>query len=117
MGYLTTITVHNDKIHSFREDPKQFGKDILDGMDKAYQEGKSYSVRGGDIVVQPSRHADDTTLYLHWGNMVKSVNGYSKDFQLIIQNNPKLAEQMLDQAERIIKQSKKMLEEQQNKTI
>ena len=27
MGYLTTITVYNDNFHSFREDPKQFGKD------------------------------------------------------------------------------------------
>ncbi len=74
MGYLTTITVYNDAMGAFESDPKHFGERILEGISQANRAHKEVSVGfmgyGNYISIQPSRHADAHTVYLHSGNTV-----------------------------------------------
>lgn len=109
MGFLTTITIYNDHLHDFEYDPKQFGKDILQGVEEAFYAGQS--VTKNNIIVQPSRHADDNTLYLHWGNTVRTINPYSKEFEELITTNPELAMKKIKIAERLIKIAKQKIKE------
>ena len=107
MGYLTTITVHNDAMGEFEKDPLGFGKAILLGIHKANYSNKEEDVGCGSyanyISVQPSRHADDETVYLHSGNTVFQLNAYCPDFQELCHRRPKLVKSWLEKASKIIK--------------
>lgn len=115
MGYLTTITIFNDALHSFHEDPLKFGQSILDGIYQANDNHKETSIPFNGycnyISIQPSRHADDETLYLHSGNGVFNLNPYNEDFKNLISNRPELAADFIKRAERIIKDAKRKLKE------
>ena len=99
MGLLTTITIHNDAMGEFEKDPKAFGEAILKGIYGAQYERKEVSVPIGSysnyIKVQPSRHADDDTIYLHSGNSVSQLNVYSQDFKKLVSNHPDLVKRWL----------------------
>lgn len=119
MGYLTTITIHNDALHSFEKDPEGFAKAIFEGIHEANRERKETSVgfKGycNYISVQPSRHADDHTLYLHSGNCVSNLNPYNKDFESLTERMPDVAKSFIKRAENIIKMAKDKMKK--NKTI
>ena len=114
MGFLTTITIRNDALHSFQKDPKQFAERIFDAMNEAncsrqaadasfVLENCSY---GGYITVEPSRHADDETVYLHSGNGVFNLNPWNEDFTSLLARNPEHAADLVKRAERILKECK-----------
>jgi hypothetical protein len=115
MGFLTTVILHNDANHAFEKDPKAFGEAILSGMDQANYQHKQVDVGFGPycnyISVEPSRHADDTTVYLHYGNTVTNLNAYNEDFKSLMERNPELAQKFLNKAKDIIKTSQKKLNE------
>lgn len=100
MGYLTTITIHNDALHAFEEDPKAFAEAIFKGIEEANRNRKesdvTYKNYGGYITVQPSRHADDETVYLHTGNTVFNMNPWCDDFKHLAKRNPELVERWVD---------------------
>jgi hypothetical protein len=107
MGFLTTIIVHNDALHTFKKEPAEFAKAIFEGMDRANSEHKQVSVGLGSycnyIHVEPSRHADDETVYLHYGNSVTNLNGYNQNFEDLIKLNPDLAQKFVNRAKGILK--------------
>lgn len=106
MGYLTTFTIHNDHYHELKKDPQRFTKLVLEeGFHKAFYNNETVQLDG--ISIEPSRHADDRTLYLHWGNMVRPLNGYSKYFSDLVENNPKLAEDIVKTTRKLLNKSKK----------
>lgn len=115
MGFLTTITIRNDAFGSFEEDPKLFGEKILEGIHLA--ESKHREVEVGFkgycnyICVQPPRHADDTTVYLHSGNGVFNLNPYNQDMKHLIENNLDLAKDFVNRAEEMIKMAKQKIRE------
>lgn len=78
MGYLTTITILNDALEKFENHPADFAQAIFDGINRANRDRQEVSVPfhnyGNYINVQPSRHADDTTVYLHHGNGVTNLD-------------------------------------------
>ncbi len=112
MGYLTTVILHNDAKHAFEKNPEKFGQAILDGMDKASAERKQVDV-GFDgyanyISVEPSRHADDQTIFVHYGNSVLNLNPYNEDFKKLLER-PHILEAYVKSAEVTLKLAKEKL--------
>lgn len=115
MGYLTTITVHNDAKHSFEEDLKAFGEAILNGIDRANSDHRNVSVPfqnyANYIHVQHSRHADDPAVYVHYGNTVLCVGEYEKDFKELMGRSPEVALEYAELALEYAKEAKKACQE------
>jgi len=115
MGFLTTITLHNDAVHVFEEHPEEFAKALFKGMDEANREHKSADVGFHGycnyITVEPSRHADAVTVYLHWGNMVSNINAYEPEFDELCKTQPELAKKMIKIAKDHLKFAERRLKE------
>ena len=119
MGYLTTITIHNDALHAFEKNPEKFGKAILEGIARANMDRKAADV-GFDgycnyITVEPSRHADDHTVFVHTGNTVFNLNPYNEDFRALLKRNPQVAADFVDVADGIVKMAKEKLKKEGKK--
>lgn len=102
MGYLTTITIHNDALHTFEEHPEEFAKALFDGIHKANSARIATDVgfKGycNYITIEPSRHADDDTVFVHHGNTVLNLNPWNQDFKELL-SRPSVAEGFLKSAE------------------
>jgi len=109
MGYLTTITIHNDGLHELKQDREKFVQTIFDLMNEA-NDGHQ-EVNQGAISVQPSFHTDENQLYLHSGNCVTNINPYRQDFQELLKNNLQVAELFVRQAESLIKEAKRQIKQ------
>jgi hypothetical protein len=109
MGYLTTVTIHNDRLHEFKEKPLEFAKLVFEAMDEAERQNKQADVAGGYITAEHSRHADDHTLYLHYGNTLFEINGYGSNFENLIKNHPDLAKRLCKEAQLILTIAKKKI--------
>lgn len=111
MGSLTTITIYNDALDTFKEHPLEFAKALFDGIDEANRDHSEATVGFmgycNYITVQHSRHADDHALYLHAGNMVLSVGEYEDKFCEWAKRDPKAALNFLKNADWILKGAKK----------
>lgn len=118
MGFLTTITIHNDAFHNFEKHPEQFGNAIINGIGEASSKHKEVDVPflgyANYISVQPSRHADDHTVYVHHGNTVLNLNPWNTDFKELVERNPDVAEEFVKTAEFIVKEAKKKIKEERN---
>lgn len=105
MGYLTTITIHNDALHAFKEHPEEFAQAIFDGIDRANRhytkEDVCFRNYSGYLEVQPSRHADDECLYLHSGNCVTCITG--NEFEKSLDAKYEWAMSFLKRAENLMK--------------
>jgi hypothetical protein len=116
MGYLTTVIVNNDAFHTFKEHVEQFGNAIIEGVYKAQREGKQVDVPfygyANYISVEPSRHADDHTVYVHYGNTVFNLNPYNNDFEEIVKRNSDLADNLVKIAQRIVNSAKDKIKEE-----
>lgn len=113
MGFLTTITIHNDALHAFEKNPEKFGKAILEGIERANRE-RVEADAGFDgycnyISVQPSRHADDHTVYVHTGNTVFNLNPYNEDFRSLLERNPNVAAEFVGVADGIVASAKEKI--------
>jgi hypothetical protein len=110
MGYLTTISIRNDALHSFEKDPEKFGKAILDAIDEANCDYKPKTVpfKGycNYIEVFPSRHADETTIYLNKGNSLTEMSPWSKEFKELLDRRPDLIEGNIETIKFLIKEAK-----------
>jgi hypothetical protein len=115
MGYLTTVTIHNDALHAFRENPEAFGKAILEGIDSASMNNREESVgfKGycNYISVQAPRHADDQTVYVHSGNTVFNLNPYNKEFKELAERNPDVLKSFINTAQFFVTSAKKKLKQ------
>jgi hypothetical protein len=86
MGYLTTITFHNDASSQFENHPEQTIEMIKNaqlGVQK--NRGRNYDPIGNHanpVIIQKPRHADDHTLYLHAGNTVVDVYEAESDWAI-----------------------------------
>lgn len=116
MGYLTTITVGNDRLHHFQEHPALFAETIFAAIDDANRTYREQDRFGGYLSVQPSRHADDHTVYVHKGNCVFNINPYGKDFQELLARSPEIAESFVKCAESLVKDAKAAIKEHKQKT-
>jgi len=98
MGFLTTVTLHNDAMHAFKEHPEEFAEALFKGMNEANMGNKCADVGfrnyGGYIQVQHSRHADDHTIFVHMGNCVINVNLYEQEFKELVKRNPDFAKRI-----------------------
>lgn len=79
MGNLTTFTIYNDGLHLLEDE-----KNAIEFAKKIVEHAKSHTV-ASDISLgsfanfcraQETRHADDSTIYVHAGNTVIDVNPY-----------------------------------------
>jgi len=118
MGYLTTIILHNDALDTFQKHPANFAKAIFDGINKANDErvqvDMPFEGYCNYISVEPSRHADDQTVFVHYGNTVVNLNPWNEDFKNMMQR-PDMAENFLKSAERTIKEARRSLNEAKKK--
>ena len=110
MGYLTTFTIHNDALGAFEKNPKGFAEALFKGMQQASMEHKAVSVPfdsyANYITVEPSRHADDHTIFVHRGNTVVNLNPWNEDFKELVARNPEVALDYIKTAELLIKEAK-----------
>ena len=113
MGYLTTITIHNDALGSFEKDPKAFGEAIFRGINEANLHSKQVSVPFGCyanyITVEYSKHADHDTVYLHSGNGVNVIGEFDPDFKKLVKSAPDVAIHFIKIAKRQIKYAETLL--------
>lgn len=112
MGNLTTLTIYNDGIDQIKQHPQQFA-------DKVYEAATSMkgpvSVRIGNhcnlVKVQKSRHADDSTVYVHMGNTVCEMSAYSDETLRVMMESPDFFEKMLKEMNQQVKILKKNLKQ------
>lgn len=118
MGFLTTITIHNDELGSFEDNPEEFGKAILNGIHKANYARRSVDVHfhnSSPITVQPSLHADSPTVYLQFGNTIFDINEFSNEFKEICSREDKsLAKEIIKEAKSIIERAALFLKKSKN---
>lgn len=110
MGYLTTITFYND----FWGEIKQNKDKLFDSLDEAIfgvanRYGKFTNASLGQIIVQPSAHADDHQLYIHRGNLVFNVAPWTNEFEEMAERNPEFLEESIKAAQNIVTEAKKRL--------
>lgn len=117
MGFLTHVTIYNDALEAFESDPEQFAKAIFEGIVRANQTNRATDVSfhtknsgyGGYLCVEPSRHADNSTVFVHHGNGVSNLNPWNRDFQDLLARNPEYAAELVKVAESVLKQAKEAL--------
>jgi hypothetical protein len=113
MGYLTTITIHNDALDAFERNPALFGTQILAGIENASRQYSEVDVPFEGfcnyISVQPPRHADNSTIYVHWGGMVFNLNPYNRDFKDLAKSSPETLKKFISVADSFVKDAKRAL--------
>ena len=96
MGFLTTVTIRNDYLWRFEADPKILGLEILDGMSKTSLSHMATNQLSSGTIVQPSFHADNHQIFLHWGNTVINVTAHNKDLERLYNEvSPAIAEEVV----------------------
>ena len=126
MGFLTTITIYNDGVHLINPDSMTaeqkdiFIRKIYDacaGLDPKQRKRKSIEIGfnhfANMINVQFPRHADDVTVFVHYGNCVLNINAYDGDFKTLSNNMPDVLKKYIDIAQSIITDAKKKLKEKE----
>jgi hypothetical protein len=96
MGFLTTLTISNDGLHTIVEDPKGF-------CDKLYAlaaGGKSGYIDGSMgysrfAAVQKPLHADMRTIYVQHGGAVYEMDTWSSQARKMLEENPKYFNEIL----------------------
>lgn len=115
MGFLTVVVLSNDARHVFEKHPKEFGEELLKGVGRASMEGREISVpfhgHANYLNIHPPRHADATTVFLFSGNSLSNLSPYDPDFKRLIVSNPKLAEEMICEAEDKLKRLRREFRE------
>jgi hypothetical protein len=88
MGYLTTINLYNDSVHSLKdltpEEAKQFCNKVYAAVcESSIGNPVTVSLKGhvNFMTVFPSRHADDHTIYVNMGNCLTEVIPWSDKFK------------------------------------
>jgi len=98
MGNLTTLTIYNDGIDLIPKHAQEFA-------DALYEVSCGYSNNGATIgvgnfcnlvKVQPTRHADAHTVYVHMGNTVCEMSPWSRETRRMMREVPQFFEKMLD---------------------
>ena len=81
MGYLTTITIYNDGCDQIVKNKEKLADILYNACSGEYNNSRLHygnTVGLGNyanlFTVQKPRHADDVTLYLHYGNTVIDVS-------------------------------------------
>jgi len=104
MGFLTTITVYNDRWHEIEDNPVEFVEDIDKYISKGKMDRFDYAL--AQTKVHRTRHADDKTVYVHIGNTVIDVNPFNGEMERIRDEFPKFYNQIVDQLEYTLKKLK-----------
>jgi len=112
MGFLTTVTLHNDAMHQFKKHRLQFCKALFDGIDRADANHKAEDIGfrnyGGYLTAQHSRHADDHTIYVHSGNCVVNMNPWEEETKALAKRNPKFFKKLVDELAFTVKELKRL---------
>ena len=117
MGFLTTFTIYNDGCDRLNPDnltPEQKDEILrklyygcIGSLDDQRKGNKAVDIGFQGfcnlITVQYHRHADDHTVYVHYGNTVFNINSYNDDFKELAKRDPKIVETFLKVAKRILK--------------
>lgn len=93
MGNLTTFTVYNDECDLIIKYPKEFAHEIYKACSSI--NNNSYVFRNV-VISQKTRHSDDNTIYIHYGNTLCEMNPYSNKTQEIMINNPHYFKELLN---------------------
>lgn len=97
MGNLTTLTIYNDGINLITKHAQEFADTVYEVSNQAMPTptmiglGNFYNL----VKVQPTRHADNHTTYVHMGNTVCEMNPYSSETKRLMRERPAFFEKML----------------------
>jgi hypothetical protein len=109
MGYLTTITIRNDALHTIEKNKDDFMEKLLrfcrsGGKEEYFSVGN----HGNPVVLQCPRHADHHTVYMHTGNTVVEMHPYSERTIKMAEQNPAFFDDALKYLERQVKALKRL---------
>lgn len=111
MGFLTTVLIRNDALHTIMEHQQEF----CDGIEQAIQAGEARTVSLGGhcnpVEVKATRHADAPSIYVHMGNTLSEMSKYSKETRWLMREHPVFFKEMLDYLEHEVRELKKAYKE------
>lgn len=112
MGLLTTVTIYHDSLHDIEENKEEFMKQLLDALkgDRSglFMDG-NFSVGGGCCAkVHKTRHADEHTVFVHAGNTVMDMHGWSDEVAALAETHPNFFNDLLNEMQRHATQLKKV---------
>jgi len=111
MGYLTTLTFYNDGLSLLNTHAEDFSKKVYNAAISLDDAVISLGHFSNFAKVQQSRHADDHTVYVHCGNTVCEMNGYSKETKQIMKQNPAFFAKMLYEMKKQVELLEKQMKE------
>ena len=122
MGFFTTITLSNDAEQCIIDHPERMMEIIKDAIinhkssrnnNCAYHE--SIGMHNSAITVQRSRHADNSSVYIHMNGEVTEFTPYAGDAVEMMKRNPDHFNKHLSYLEDQVKGLKNMRKEYQDK--
>ncbi len=116
MGYLTTLTIRNDYLQRIVDNPRT----VIDAIHQHCaggretctvdaRTGQRMKYGGGEIQMFQPRHADETMLYVHYGNTVTEFRPYRDDFGTSFDKS------LIKEIEQLLKIAKKKIKENESK--
>jgi len=115
MGYLTTFSIYNDGAYELLKHPKELASALHDACIARDPDSYGLGSHANLITAQKPRHADDATVYVHMGNTLCEMNGYSSETDKLMHEHPEFYVKMLKEMEFQVKKLKKNYKEMQAK--
>lgn len=97
MGNLTTLTIYNDGIDLITKHAQEFADTVYEVINQGMIApttiglGNFYNL----VKIQPTRHADNHTTYVHMGNTVCEMNPGSSETRRLMRERPAFFEKLL----------------------
>lgn len=97
MGNLTTLTIYNDGIDLITKHAQEFADAVYAASNSASLGPTTIGLGNfcNLIKVQPTRHADNVTTYVHMGNTVCEMSPWTTETKRLMRENPVFFEKML----------------------
>ena len=111
MGFLTTITIRNDDCHQILDNKREFAELVYDACSDFKSKSRGLGYSSNAVICQKTRHADDTTIYVHAGNTVTEMNPFSEDTKHALEANPDFFKSVIKMMAERLKELKKMHKE------
>lgn len=104
MGYLTTITIHNDGLSNKLKKENEFIRRISEP--NITNGSRSFYYKGLRVKVQKSRHMNESALYIHMKNNVSEIGYCLDETERLMEIRPDIFEEILDYIEKEVGQLK-----------
>ena len=95
MGYLTSFTIYNDGCDEILKHKEEFAEKIYKACSSNETTTFELGCHANLVICQKTRHADDTTVYVHMGNTLCEMNPYSTETINLMKRSPEFFKSMV----------------------